>query len=87
MVHVDATSMVNVHDGLEPVFATPYLLHEAAVFISCVVKPHTPVAIISLPEMHNKRLVVVFTALKGKYTAFLALHFLFGKRDNLYHHI
>ena len=50
-------------------------------------KPHTPVTIISLPEMHYKGLVIVLTALKGKYTAFLVLHLLLGKSHDLCHPI
>ena len=46
-------------------------------------EPHTPVTIISLPEMHYKGLVIVLTALKGKYTAFLVLHLLLGKSHDL----
>lgn len=87
MLQVDVIPINTCADGLVPQSAAPYLLHELAIFVSCIVKPHTPVAIISLPKMHNERLIVVFAALKGKYTAFLVLHFLFGIRDNLYNHI
>ena len=64
----------------------PYLSHKYTVLISGVMKPHAPVAVISLPKMQDIVLISVLTALKGKYAAFLVVHLLFGESHNLCHH-